>query len=50
MKNSEPKVLMIGPDRKANGGISTVVNQYFGSNIENVINVKYIATMTTGNF
>ena len=42
------KVLMIGPDRKVQGGISTVVNQYYAAGLDKQIELKYIATMQDG--
>lgn len=42
------KVLMLGPSRGANGGIASVVNQYFEANIEEKIDLKYIETTSSG--
>jgi len=42
------RVLMIGPGRKVQGGISTVVNNYYDAGIEKDINLKYLATMEEG--
>ena len=42
------KVLMIGPSRKAKGGMTTVVNNYFESPLVNKINIKYISSTIDG--
>ena len=41
-------VLMIGVDRKARGGISTVVEQYHAAGLEKKVNLRYIATVKDG--
>ncbi len=43
------KILMIGPGRNVQGGISTVVNNYYDAGLDNKINVKFISTMEEGN-
>lgn len=43
------KVLMIGPDRGVQGGISSVVNSYYNANLNRKINLKYIGTVIDGN-
>ena len=35
---------MVGPSRKVNGGMTTVVNNYFKSDLKNKIDLKYIST------
>ena len=42
------KVLMIGPARSVNGGISAVVNTYYKFGLETKADVKYIGTMEDG--
>ncbi len=42
------KVLMIGPGRNVQGGISTVVNQYYEARLDEKIDLKYIPTMEDG--
>ena len=42
------KVLMVGPSRNANGGMTTVVNNYFESSLKDKVNLKYIATTIDG--
>lgn len=42
------KILMIGPGRKAQGGISTVINNYYDAGLNNKISVKFISTMEEG--
>jgi glycosyltransferase involved in cell wall biosynthesis len=42
-------VLMIGPDRLVRGGISSVVNSYYDSGLNEKINLKYVSTMKDGN-
>ncbi len=42
------KVLMIGPARSVNGGISAVVNNYFKAGLDKKIELKYIGTMEDG--
>lgn len=36
------KVLMVGPSRDSKGGISSVVNSYFESGLDNIVELKYI--------
>ena len=43
------KVLMIGPDRDMNGGISTVVNNYYAAGIEDFAEITYLPTVSDGN-
>lgn len=43
------RVLMIGPGRNVQGGISTVVNQYYEAELDKKVELKYIATMQDGN-
>ena len=42
------KILMIGPARSVNGGISAVVNTYYKFGLEEHVDVKYIGTMEDG--
>ena len=42
------KVLMIGPARSVNGGISAVVNNYYKAGLEKRIEIEYIGTMEDG--
>lgn len=42
-------VLMVGPHRKVKGGISTVVNNYYGSKLISAVNLKYVPTMIDSN-
>ena len=42
------KVLMIGPARNVNGGISAVVNNYYKAELDKKIELKYIGTMEDG--
>ncbi len=41
-------VLMIGPDRKMKGGVSTVVNNYYSAGIEKCVNLTYLPTISDG--
>lgn len=43
------KILMIGPERNVQGGISSVVNNYYRVGIDSKIDLKYIGTMVDGN-
>lgn len=42
------KVLMIGPARSVNGGISAVVNNYYKVGLEKKVQLQYIGTMEDG--
>lgn len=42
------KVLMIGPARSVNGGISAVVNNYYKVGLDKRVDLKYIGTMEDG--
>ena len=42
------KVLMIGPARSVNGGISAVVNNYYKAGLETKVQLQYIGTMEDG--
>lgn len=42
------KVLMIGPARSVNGGISAVVNNYYKAGLDKQIDLEYIGTMEDG--
>lgn len=42
------KILMIGPARSVNGGISAVVNNYYKAGLDKKVELKYIGTMEDG--
>ena len=42
------KVLMLGPARSVNGGISAVVNNYYNAGVDKNIQLQYIGTMEDG--
>lgn len=42
------KVLMLGPARSVNGGISAVVNNYYNVGLDKKIDLEYIGTMEDG--
>lgn len=42
------KVLMIGPARNVNGGVSAVVNDYYSAGLDREIELDYIGTMEDG--
>lgn len=42
------KVLMIGPARSVNGGISAVVNNYYRAGLDTKVQLNYIGTMEDG--
>lgn len=42
------KVLMIGPARSVNGGISALVNNYYKVGLDKKVELKYIGTMEDG--
>ena len=42
------KVLMIGPARSVKGGISAVVNNYYRLGLDNMVEIRYLATMEEG--
>mgnify|MGYP003289327454 CR=1 FL=1 len=42
------KVLMIGPARSVNGGISAVVNNYYKAGLDKELELEYIGTMEDG--
>lgn len=44
------KVLMIGPARSVKGGMTTVVDNYYLSELQNQVNLKYIETCNDKNF
>ena len=43
------KILMIGPERNVQGGISSVINNYYSSGMNSKVDLKYIGTMIDGN-
>ena len=42
------KVLMIGPARSVNGGISGVINNYYNAGLDKQVDLTYIGTMEDG--
>ncbi len=48
MANDKIRVLMVGPDRGVHGGISAVVNNYYGAGLDSKVDLKYIGTMREG--
>ena len=42
------KVLMVGPARSVNGGISAVVNNYYNAGLDKELELEYIGTMEDG--
>lgn len=46
--NEKIKVLMIGPARSVNGGISGVINNYYNAGLDKQIDLTYIGTMEDG--
>lgn len=42
------RVLMLGPARSVNGGISSVVNNYYSAGLDKSIQLQYIETMEDG--
>lgn len=42
------KVLMVGPDRTVQGGVSGVVNNYYKAGLDKKVGLKYIGTMVDG--
>lgn len=42
------KILMVGPSREANGGMATVVNNYFNSKLTEKVELKFISTTRDG--
>lgn len=42
------KILMIGPDREVQGGVSTVINNYYLGGLDQLVDLKFIATMKDG--
>ncbi|MCI9357982.1 MAG: glycosyltransferase family 4 protein [Lachnospiraceae bacterium] len=43
------KILMVGPGRNVRGGVSTVVNDYYRLGMDQMVELKYIASMKDGN-
>lgn len=41
-------ILMVGPERKAKGGVATVVNNYYDSSLIKKVRLKYISTAIDG--
>lgn len=44
----KPAILMVGPDRGAHGGISSVIDSYFANGIEEKCEVKFISSYKDG--
>ena len=42
------KVLMLGPARSVNGGVSAVVNNYYNAGLDKNVDLQYIGTMEDG--
>lgn len=42
------RVLMLGPARSVNGGVSAVVNNYYSAGLDKKIDLQYIGTMEDG--
>lgn len=42
------KVLMLGPARSVNGGVSAVVNNYYSTGLDKKVELQYIGTMEDG--
>lgn len=42
------KVLMVGPARSVNGGVSAVVNNYYNAGLDSKIELEYIGSMEDG--
>ena len=45
---SKPRVLMIGADRGVMGGIPAVVNNYYATGLDKVVDLQYLSTMKDG--
>lgn len=43
------RILMVGPGRNVMGGISTVVNSYYDLKLDEIVELRYIASMEDGN-
>lgn len=41
---------MVGPGKNVRGGISAVVNSYYGYGLDKLVNLKYIASMEDGSY
>ncbi|MGN0308753.1 MAG: glycosyltransferase family 4 protein [Lachnospiraceae bacterium] len=48
MKNTQIKVLMIGPARTVKGGVSAVVNDYYRAGLDKQVELTYLGTMEDG--
>ena len=48
MEQEKIRVLMIGPARSVHGGISGVVNNYYGAGLDELVDLCYIGTMVEG--
>ena len=42
------KVLMVGPARSVNGGVSAVVNNYYDAGLDSKVELEYIDSMEDG--
>ena len=45
---SKLNILMIGAGRNVQGGVSTVVNQYYTAGLDTLVNLQYVPTMLDG--
>lgn len=43
------KVLMVGPSRDAQGGITSVINGYYEAGLQNLCNLTFVGTTSNGN-
>ncbi len=43
-------VLMVGPARDAQGGITSVINGYFNAGLQNLCNFRFVGTTSNGNY
>ena len=48
MEMQDVKILMVGPARSVNGGISAVVNNYYEAGLDSKVDIEYIGTMEDG--
>jgi len=45
---TKKRILMVGPDRKDKGGVATVINQYFEYGLNELINLTFVRTSSSG--
>ena len=48
ISDNKIKVLMVGPDPSANGGIASVAKNYLGSSLTDLCDLRYVVTMKEG--